>query len=80
MFYKSFNHVYNDICPKVKRETPKSMPQKPWISPRLLKCINEKNRLYKIKCNYPSDESKPEIQIVQKYSDYNFERKKKKLL
>ena len=64
MFYKSFNDVYNDICPKVKRKTPKSMPQKPWISPRLLKCINEKNRLYKIKCNYPSDEN------IQKFKLY----------
>ena len=42
MFYKSFNDVYNDICRKVKKKTPKSMLQKPWISPRLLKCIKEK--------------------------------------
>ena len=40
------------------------MPQKPWIFPRLLKSINEKNRLNKIKCNYPSDEN------IQKFKLY----------
>ena len=41
------------------------MPQKSWISPRLLKCINEKNRLYKIKCNYPSDENTQKFKLYK---------------
>ena len=41
------------------------MPQKPWISPRLLKCINEKSRLFKIKCNYPSDENIQNIKLYK---------------
>lgn len=52
IFLSQFTEIFESNCkvkPKSKKKK-KNIPHKPWITPSLLRCINKKNKLYKIFC------------------------------
>ncbi|MFO7795213.1 MAG: reverse transcriptase family protein [Promethearchaeia archaeon] len=54
LFYSKFNQIFDQVCPMVLRKS-KDLPRKPWVTESLLKSIKEKNRLYKVKMQYPNE-------------------------
>lgn len=54
-FYYIMNEKLDLFCPYKSPRGKKLTPKKPWINESLLRSINEKNRLYKIRIKYPTE-------------------------
>ena len=52
-FYKISNEKLYLYCPYNTLHQKRPSPKKPWISTSLLKSIDEKSRIYKIRMRYP---------------------------
>ena len=54
-FYNILTENLDEFCPYRNLKGKRHTPRKPWVNASLLRSINEKNRLYKIKMKYPTE-------------------------
>jgi len=54
-FYNILTEKLDKFCPYRNFKGKRHTPRKPWVNASLLRSINEKNRLYKMKMKYPTE-------------------------
>ena len=54
LFYSKFKQIFDRLCPLVLRKN-QDLSLKPWVTQSLLNSIKEKNRLYKVRMQYPNE-------------------------